>query len=443
MKLNSQIHRDVPQKSLVNASRNEATVTINRPSLIRRIALATAIIGPGLMVMFADTDAGSIITAAQSGAQWGYSMIIPQIILIPILFIVQEITVRLGIVTHQGHGELIRRHFGLGWALVSVITLFVAAIGALVTEFAGIAGVGEMFHIPTWITVPVVTLLLIFIGLSGSYKRVEHIGLAIGVLELMFIPAAIMAHPDLHQIAQGISHLPISQGNYVFLLAANVGAVIMPWMVFYQQGAIIDKQLTSPNTLKIARGDTWIGAILTQIIMIAVLVAMATTIGKSNPGAPLNSIQDIAGAMGPVIGGAAAALFCGLGMVGAGLLASLVVSLAGAWGIGEAFNMKHSLNLPFNKAPGFYIVYTLAHILGAVLIFSGISLVNLTVDVEIMNALLLPIVLGFLLALERVALPSEHRMKGFYKWIAWGVSCVVICFGLFMAGYVVWHALHP
>ncbi|HTI14882.1 MAG TPA: divalent metal cation transporter, partial [Dictyobacter sp.] len=406
-------------------------------SPLQHILLWTAIIGPGLMVMFADTDAGSIITAAQSGAQWGYRMILPQLILIPILYVVQEITVRLGMVTHKGHGELIREHFGFGWAIISVGTLFVASIGALVTEFAGIAGVGEMLHISPWITVPFVTVLLVAIGLSGSYKRVERIGLAIGVLELFFLVAALLVHPSASDLAFGLTHLPIMQKNYLFLLAANVGAVIMPWMVFYQQGAVIDKHLKGKGELKVARWDTWLGAILTQVVMIAVVIAMAATIGHTNPGASLNTIQDIAAALVPVLGSTGAILICGLGMAGAGLLASLVVSLAGAWGIGEAFHLKHSLNLPFKEAKGFYIIYTLAHIGGAIFVLSGLSLINLTIDIEIMNALLLPIVLGFLLVLERVALPAEQRMHGMYKWSAWTVSALVMSFGLYMVYNVI------
>ena len=434
----------VPDKAeVVENQSTEKSIEISsqqRQKMLRRALIWSAIIGPGLMVMLADTDAGSIITAAQSGAQWGYTMILPQLILIPILYIVQEMTVRLGVHTQQGHGELIRKHFGVGWAMISVITLFVSAIGALVTEFVGIGGVGEMFHIPLWISVPFVTLLLIVIGLTGSYRRVERIGIAVGLLELLFIPAALLAHPDWHQLTQGLVHLPITHGNYLFLLAANVGAVIMPWMVFYQQGAVIDKHVQGKRELKVARWDTWTGAILTQVIMICVVIAMAATVGRTNPGASLNTIQDIASALQPALGTVGAIVLCGLGMVGAGFLAALVVSIAGAWGIGEAFGMNHSLNMPFKKAKGFYCVYTVAHVGGALLVLSGIPLLNLTLDIEVMNAVLLPIVLGFLLALERVALPKEQRMKGVYKWIAWSVTALVICFGLYMGGSVLFQA---
>ncbi|GHP00412.1 hypothetical protein KSF_104590 [Reticulibacter mediterranei] len=406
-------------------------------SLWRHVIYWLAVIGPGLMVMLADTDAGSIITAAQSGAQWKYALLLPQLLLIPILAIVQEMTVRLGVVTHKGHGELIRQHFGMRWAVVSVVTLFLAAVGALVTEFAGIAGVGEMLHISPWISVPLVTVLLIWIGVSGSYRRVERVGIAVGLLELLFLPAAFLVHPNAGQIARALTNVPLQNGNYLFLLAANVGAVIMPWMVFYQQGAIVDKHLHGSQQLKIARWDTCLGAIVTQVVMIAVMVMVAATIGQQNSGASLQTIQDIATGLQPTLGVVGAIVFCGLGMAGAGFLASLVVSLAGAWGIGEAFGLNHSLNLPFYKAKGFYIIYTLAHLGGAVLVLSGLSLVNLTVDIEVMNAILLPIVLGFLLALERVALPPERRMHGWHKLVAWGVSLLVIGFGLYMAGYVV------
>ncbi len=398
-----------------------------------RAGLWLAVIGPGLMVMLADTDAGSIITAAQSGAQWGFSMILPQLVLIPILYIVQEITVRLGLVTGKGHGELIREHFGMGWAMLSVVTLFIACVGALVTEFAGIAGVAEMFHIPVWVSVPCVTGLLIMVGLSGSYRRVEKIGLAVGLLELLFIVAAVMAKPDFSQIAHGMMTFPIGQGNYMFLLAANVGAVIMPWMVFYQQGAVIDKRLKRKD-MKLQRWDTKIGAVLTQLIMIAVVIVAAVGIHSTNPNAVLNEVQDVSHALIPVLGKTSAVVLFGLGMAGAAFLAAIVVSLAGAWGLTEALNMKHSLDMPFKKAKGFYSVYTFAHIGGAMIVLMGIPLVSLMVNVEVMNAVLLPIVLGFLILLERKALPKEYRMTGTRKYIAWTLTGITILFGLYTAG---------
>jgi Mn2+/Fe2+ NRAMP family transporter len=393
------------------------------------LALAAAIVGPGLMVMLADTDAGSIITAAQSGASWGYRMILPQILLIPILYFVQEITVRLGIVTQKGHGELIRDRFGLGWALLSVSTLFLAALGALVTEFAGISGAGELFGVPPWLTVSLVTVLLIGIGLSGSYHRVERVGIAIGLFEIAFLIAAIMARPDIGSMVRALPSLPLGNHDYLFLLAANVGAVIMPWMVFYQQHAVIDKRLTLCN-LRAARLDTFIGSILTQVVMLAVVITIAATIGQTGTSQTLNDIKDIATAIAPFLGWGGARLAFGLGMLGAGFIAALVVSLAGSWGITEALRLPHSLNSRPGEARWFYLVYTLAHIFGAILVLSGISLVALTINIEVMNAALLPIVLGFLLVLEARVLPKEFRMKGLHRYAAWFLSGAVMAFGL-------------
>lgn len=398
----------------------------------KRLLFLFAIFGPGLMVMLADTDAGSIITAAQSGAEWGYRMILPQIILIPILYLVQEVTVRLGLVTGKGHGELIRERFGMKWALLSVSTLFVAAVGALVTEFSGIAGVSELFGIPGWISVSFATLLLIVIGFSGSYRRIERIGIAFGLFQLFFFVAMFMAHPSLHALTQGFSSMPLQNRGYLFLLAANVGAVIMPWMVFYQQGAVIDKKLDTRH-LKAARQDTILGSIITQLVMVAVVVVVAATIGRTNPGQSLNDVQQIARALTPFLGQTGGKVIFGLGMIGASFIAALVVSIAGAWGMGEAFGFNHSLNHKISEAKWFYLIYTLAHIGGAVLVIASVNLIQLNIDVQVMNAMLLPIVLGFLLALEAKALPEKWRMKGFRKYTVWTLSGLVMTFGLYMA----------
>ena len=399
---------------------------------LRRFWMILAAFGPGLMVMLADTDAGSVITAAQSGAEWGYRMVLPQLILVPILYMVQEVTVRLGIVTGKGHGELIRAHFGWKWAWLSVGTLFVAAVGALVTEFSGIAGVSELFGIPRWLSVGVSTGLLVGIGVSGSYKRVERIGIAVGLLELFFIPAALLAHPNLHTLAGQMVAMPLGNRNFLFLLAANVGAVIMPWMVFYQQGAVIDKRL-QPSDLSLARRDTLVGSVMTQIIMIAIVMAIAATLYTVHPGQSLVSIGSITGGLAPFLGSEVAKWVFGLGMLGASFVAGIVVSVAGAWGVTEAIGCNHSLNAKFSDAKIFYILYALVSVGGALLVMENVNLVQLNIDVEVMNAMLLPIVVGFLLILEAKALPNRWRMTGLRKWSTWGVSALVMSFGIYMA----------
>jgi Mn2+/Fe2+ NRAMP family transporter len=323
-----------------------------------------AVWGPGLVVMLADTDAGSLITASQSGAQWGYRMILPQVILMPILYVVQEITVRLGIVTKRGHGALIREQFGRWWALLSAGTLFVSAIGALLTEFAGIAGVGEMFGLSPSVTVPAAAVFLVGLAMTGSYRRVERIGIAVGLAELVFFVAVVMSHPHAGAMADGLRSVPIANGSYLLLVAANVGAVIMPWMIFYQQGAVIDKKL-SASVIRQARQDTAVGSVLTQLIMIAVVIAVAATIGRHSDAA-LNTVGQIAGALTPHLGHLGGTILFGLGMLGAALVAAIVSSVAGAWGLAEVFGWKHTLNeRPSRHNAKFYVTYALAHLLGS------------------------------------------------------------------------------
>jgi Mn2+/Fe2+ NRAMP family transporter len=399
----------------------------------RRLAIGLlAVWGPGLIVMLADTDAGCLITAAQSGAQWGYAMVLPQIVLIPILFMAQEIVVRLGVVTGRGHGSLIRQHFGLGWGMVSAGALLVSAVGALLTEIAGVAGVGELFGVSRWITVPVCTVFLLALALTGSYRRVERIGIAIGLAELTFIPVMILAHPSAHDLVRGLGTLPLGHHSYVYLLAANVGAVVMPWMIFYQQSAIVDKGL-HPRALNAERRDTAVGSVLTQVIMIVVIVAFAATIFKTDPHLPLNTVGQLAGALAPDIGATSSKVLIGAAILGGALVAAIVVSLAGSWGICEVLGWRHTLNERLNRRNAkFYALYALAHIAGACIVLASVNLVSLAVAVEVMNALLLPITLGFLLILERKALPPEHRMRGGYRLVCTTLCLVVIGFGLYM-----------
>ncbi|MDF2690191.1 MAG: family metal ion transporter [Gammaproteobacteria bacterium] len=386
-------------------------------------------IGPGLVVMLADTDAGSLITAAQSGSVWGYRMLLLQLILIPILFIAQELTVRLGIVTQQGHGELIKSHFGKYWAWLSVSTLMVSCIGAIITEFSGVAGVGHLLGVPTSISMILVIAFMLVITWTGSYQSTERCAIFIGLFEFAFIVVAVLAHPHYQEAWQQMWQIPLNNQAYFYLAAANVGAVVMPWMVFYQQSAVVDKKLGLIH-LKSARFDTAIGAIITQVIMVSMMVITAATIGKKNPGAALDTVEQISQALIPFLGKSAGEILFALGMLGASLIAAIVVSLTAAWGLGEVMGYKRSLEHHPKDAPWFYGVYTLVLILGGILVTSKINLVSLSVAVEVMNAILLPIVLGFLYLLAIKALPEAYRLKGKYAVIVGLILGITALFGL-------------
>ena len=396
----------------------------------------TAVAGPGLVVMLADTDAGSVITAAQSGAEWGYRLLMLQLILVPILYMVQELTVRLGIVSGKGHAELIRDYYGHGWAWLSVVTLVVACIGALLSELSGLAGVGLLMGVPAPITMALVVAALIAMAYRGSYLTVERIAIVVGAFELVFLAVAFQAEPDMAALAAGSLDIAWRDPKYLYLVAANIGAVIMPWMVFYQQSAVVEKKLTIAD-LPAARLDTGIGAVLTQVIMAAVLVATAATLaGKTQTGA-LDSVQQIAEAITPYLGETTGKLLFGLGLSGSAIVATIVVTLTAARTLSEVLGVKHSLEHEPAEAPWFYGIYTATLIAGALLIVSGVNLVSLSVGVQVMNALLLPIVLGFLYLLAR-RLPNPYRLKGAYALIVAVVIAAAVIFGLYSGVLGLW-----
>ncbi len=401
----------------------------------RRVSLVSwktflAVMGPGLVVMLADTEVGSIITAAQSGVQWGYRLLLLQVLLIPVLYVVQELTVRLGVFTGQGHGELIRKSFGSGWAWLSVSGLGVAAIGALVTEFSGVAGVGELFGVPRVLSLGLTVAMLLTVVLTGSYRRVERVAIALGLFEFAFFIVAWRAHPHGAEVARGLMQVPISNKAYLYLVAANIGAVIMPWMIFYQQSAVADKKL-QPHHYRYAQWDTAIGSVITQLVMAAILVAAAATIGEKNANASLNTVGDITKLLVPFLGVNVGRVVFGLGTIGAAMVAAIVVSLASAWGFGEVTGYRHSLEHHPLEAPWFYSIYAAAVIGGAVLVDLVPNLVKLNIGVEVMNALMLPLVLGFLVTLAFKALPPEHRPRGFYAWIVITVSVLTAGLGVY------------
>jgi Mn2+/Fe2+ NRAMP family transporter len=413
----------------------ETTERPLRPQRARlgRIAAYLAVAGPGLAVMLADTDAGSLITAAQSGAQWGYTLLSAQLILIPVVFIVQELTVRLGLVTGRGHGELIQQHFGRGWAWVSVSTLLVACAGAIVSEMSGIAGVGLMWGIPTWASTGAVVLFLVVVVLTGSFRRVERVAIAVGLFELVFLVTMVMADPDPTQIAEGLAHFPVGNDQYLFLVAANIGAVVMPWMIFYQQSAVVDKGLTVKN-LRMSRWDTAIGAVVTQLIMVAMLVTTAATLwADDEQSVDLDTVEQISDAITPHLGEGAGRILFSLGIVGASLIAAIVASLTAAWGLGEITGYQRTLDANPREAPWFYLVFGGIIVAGAVIVQSGVNLIDLNLFVQVMNALLLPVVLGFLYLLARRALPERYRLKGTYGIVVGVIVAVTAVFGVYSA----------
>jgi len=370
-----------------------------------------ASIGPGLVVMLADTEAGSVITAAQSGAQWGHRLLILQFLLIPILYVVQELAVRIALSTGKGYSELVREHFGRFVSFLSMTILIISCIGALITEMSGLGGVGQLFGVPLWITITMLILLILVMITTGSYHSVERTAVLLGIFELSFLVVAVKSHPDTKIIFSQITDIPLTNHDYLYLVAANIGTSIMPWTVSYQQSAIVDKKLGIQH-LKIARFDTLIGAIICQIVTASILIAAADAFGYHRQVSQLENIPQIAIAFTDALGSGFGKIVFALGLTGGALVATIVVCLTAAWSIGETIGLKHSLEKHPLDAPLFYGFFTIMLIISGILVVLHPNLIKLTIAIGVLNAFFLPIILFFLYHIATTELPSYYKLKG-------------------------------
>lgn len=392
----------------------------------RRVATA---LGPGLIVMLADNDAGSVITAAQSGATWGYRLLLLQLAIVPLLFMVQELAARLGLVTGKGLVELVRERHGKPLAALSVVALLLSCFGALVTQMSGLAGLGQLFGVDAWQTILVVAVLTMTLVWSGSYRSVERIAICFGLFGLAFVVVAWKAHPDPVQMLSQLRQMPLDNGQYLYLVAANLGTSIMPWTVFYQQSALIDKGL-STGDMRVARVDTLVGAAICQLLSACVLIAAAATLGQHVGAAPLDNVPQISIAFAAALGGTVGRVVFALGLGGCALVALIVVCLCSAWAVGEALGARHSLEQHPSDAPIFYAAFAVMLTGAGALVCSGFNLVRLSIATGVGNALLIPIVLGLLYRLARKELTGKYRLRGGYAVlvafifvVAAGIAC--------------------
>ncbi len=362
----------------------------------KAIQLYLVIAGPGLVVMVADNDAGGITTYAATGAKYGYNLIWFLLILIPVAYYVQEMTVRLGAVTKRGHAEAIFDGFGAFWGWFSLIDLMIVDWLTLVTEFIGMTAALNIFGIPPWLTVAGVVALMGTIVLNGRYWTWEKIALLFCALNLIYIPSAFIIHPSVSDILRKglIPNFPGGfNGELFFFLMANIGTTIAPWMLFFQQSAVVDKGMLEKD-IPWGKFDTFLGSVLTVIVAIFIVVVTGTIL----KGVDIDSASQAAELLlktNHYVG-----TFMAVGLFDAGLLGAICISLASSWAFGEIFGWAHSLNTKIKEAPWFYASYFLTLITaGLVVLIPGAPLVLITLFVQVVAVTLLPAALVFLILL--------------------------------------------
>ncbi len=362
----------------------------------KAIQLYLVIAGPGLVVMVADNDAGGITTYAATGAKYGYNLIWFLLILIPVAYYVQEMTVRLGAVTKRGHAEAIFDGFGAFWGWFSLIDLMIVDWLTLVTEFIGMTAALRIFGVPPWLTVAGVVALMGTIVLNGRYWTWEKIALLFCALNLIYIPGAFIIHPAVSDILREglIPNFPGGfNGELFFFLMANIGTTIAPWMLFFQQSAVVDKGMLEKD-IPWGKFDTFLGSLLTVIVAIFIVVVTGTIL----KGVDIDSASQAAEQLlktNHYVG-----TFMAVGLFDAGLLGAICISLASSWAFGEIFGWAHSLNTKIKEAPWFYASYFLTLITaGLVVLIPGAPLVLITLFVQVIAVTLLPAALVFLILL--------------------------------------------
>ncbi|OCB34340.1 Nramp family divalent metal transporter [Mycobacterium parascrofulaceum] len=389
-----------------------------------RLLTLLAIVGPGIIVMVGDNDAGGVATYAQAGQNYGYSLLWVLVLLVPVLIVNQEMVVRLGAVTGVGHARLINERFGRGWGWFSVGDLFLLNFLTIVTEFIGITLAAQYIGVSKYVVVPVSAVALIAIMASGSFRRWERAMFVFIAVTLLQIPMLLMSHPQWGQAAKSFVIPRISGGvssDAVLLVIAIVGTTVAPWQLFFQQSNVVDKRIT-PRFIGYERADTVLGAFVVVIgaaalVMTGEWAARSTNTvgGFTDAGATAHLLGEHRGALGWIFA---------IVLMDASIIGAAAVTLATSYAFGDVFGLKHSLHRGFADAKQFYLSYTaMVAVAAAIVLIPGAPLGLITTAVQALAGLLLPSASVFLLLLcndREVLGPWVNR-----PWLNWVAGVIV------------------
>jgi Mn2+/Fe2+ NRAMP family transporter len=393
-------------------------------TLKTRLLTLLAIVGPGIIVMVGDNDAGGVATYAQAGQNYGYSLLWVLLLLIPVLVVNQEMVVRLGAVTGVGHARLINERFGRGWGWFSVGDLFLLNFLTIVTEFIGISLAADYFGVSKYVVVPISAVALVAIMASGSFRRWERAMFIFIAITLAQIPMLLMSHPQWGHAAKSFVVPSISGGvssDAVLLIIAVVGTTVAPWQLFFQQSNIVDKRIT-PRFMAYERADTVLGAFVVVVGAAALLMTGDWAARSTNT---VGGFTD-AGAIAHLLGehsGVLGSLFA-IVLLDASIIGAAAVTLATSYAFGDVFGLKHSLHRGFADAKQFYLSYAaMVALAAAVVLIPGAPLGLITTAVQALAGLLLPSASVFLLLLcndPEVLGPWVNR-----PWLNWAAGLIV------------------
>ncbi len=362
-----------------------------------------AIIGPGLIVMVGDNDAGAFATYGQAGQDYGTRLLWTLLLLVPVLYVNQEMVLRLGAVTGVGHARLILERFGKFWGAFSVIDLFILNALTIITEFIGITLAAGYLGLPRGVAVALAALVIIGAAFTGSFRRFERIAIGLCVGSLLLIPIYFLSHPSAAQMARGFVTpvLPGGSGSLatvMLLVIGIVGTTVAPWQLFFQQSYVIDKRIT-PRFIKYEKADLWIGIVIVVLGAGAIMGFTAAAFAGHAGAGHFTDAAGIAAGLQAHAGRVAGVLFA-VALLDASVIGAFAVSLSTAYAIGDVFGLKHSLHRGVKGAKGFYAIYGgLVLAAAAVVLIPGSPLGLLTEGVQALAGVLLPSAAIYLLLL--------------------------------------------
>ncbi len=389
-----------------------------RAGLSAKLKTLLAIVGPGLIVMVGDNDAGAFSTYGQAGQNYGTRLLWTLLLLIPVLYVNQEMVLRLGAVTGVGHARLILERFGKFWGAFSVIDLFILNALTIVTEFIGITLAAGYLGVPKLVAVVLAAGVIVAAAFTGSFRRFERIAVTFCAGSLLLIPLYLLTHPSGAQMARGfvVPGLPGGSGQLatvMLLIIGIVGTTVAPWQLFFQQSYVIDKRIT-PRFMRYEKADLWIGIVIVVVGAAALMGATAAAFAGTRAAGNFTDTAGLAHGIAAYAGRVAGVVFA-VALLDAAIIGAFAVSLSTAYAIGDTLGLRHSLHRGVRQAKGFYAIYA-ALIAGAatIVLLPGTPLGLITMGVQVLAGVLLPSATVFLLLLcnDRAVLGPWVNRRG-------------------------------
>jgi NRAMP (natural resistance-associated macrophage protein)-like metal ion transporter len=402
-------------------------------SLWKRIALFLAVMGPGIITANVDNDAGGLTTYSQAGANFGLRTLWIMIPVTLLLVLVQEMVNRMGVVTGRGLSDMIRERFGVKITFTLMLLVLITNFGNVMAEFAGIAAAGMIFGLPPLATVPLCALFVWLLVTRGNYKSVEKVFLVACVFYVAYPLTVLVIAPPAREVLPAFVTPSLSLSSaYIVTLIGIIGTTIAPWMQFYQQASVAEKNI-AVNDYSLSRLDTVVGGFVVSIVASCIVIACAFTLNAQ--GVRIETAADAARALGPLAGAASSWLFA-FGLFNASLFAASILPLSTSYTLCEAFGWESGVNKDFRTAPHFYILYTALIALGALTaLVPGMPLVKVMFWSQVLNGILLPVILFFILLLVNDRREMGGMVNGrIYNFICWAAT---ICLVLISLGYLV------